>query len=40
MTPKEYISGIQHFIDTANSDDVINASLLADFNTKNPLPSV
>ena len=38
MTPQEYISGIQHFIDIASLDDVINNNLLANFNKKNPLP--
>lgn len=38
MTPEEYISGINNFINNANIDDVINTNLLTEFNNNNPLP--
>ncbi|MEI6775129.1 MAG: hypothetical protein WCL18_10590 [bacterium] len=39
MTPEEYISGINTFINTANIDDVINTNLLTEFIINNPLLS-
>ncbi|HMS90803.1 MAG TPA: hypothetical protein PKC87_01155 [Candidatus Absconditabacterales bacterium] len=39
MTPEEYMSGIDTFIEHANIDDVINARLLAEFATTSPLAS-
>ncbi len=37
MTPEAYISGIEAFISTANIDDVVNQTLLAEFTKNNPL---
>ena len=39
MTPEEYMSGIDNFINNANIDDVINTTLLTEFTTNTTLPS-
>lgn len=39
VSPEEYISGIVHFIDNANINDVVASNLLADFAKKNILAS-
>lgn len=38
MTPEEYLSGIDNFIQNANIDEVINNNLLSEFKKNNPLP--
>jgi hypothetical protein len=38
MTPEQYISGIQSFIETTNIDDIITKNLITEFHQQNPLP--